>query len=93
MWSSQTGKQTRPHACTFARMLPCRARVLEGSLSAAALCVCTHRLLMYLADEEVQSLAQRMLEWLTPGGTLFFRESCFKQSGDKPRKDNPTHYR
>lgn len=50
-------------------------------------------LLMYLADAEVISLAGRMLEWLTPGGMLFFRESCHKQSGDKPRKDNPTHYR
>ena len=27
------------------------------------------------------------------GGTVFFRESCFKQSGDKQRKSNPTHYR
>ena len=24
---------------------------------------------------------------------MFFRESCFKQSGDKQRKSNPTHYR
>lgn len=24
---------------------------------------------------------------------MFFRESCFRQSGDKQRKDNPTHYR
>jgi hypothetical protein len=24
---------------------------------------------------------------------LFFRESCFKPSGDKPRGANPTHYR
>lgn len=27
------------------------------------------------------------------GGTVFFRESCFRQSGDKARKNNPTHYR
>jgi hypothetical protein len=27
------------------------------------------------------------------GGTVFFRESCFRQSGDKARKSNPTHYR
>lgn len=26
-------------------------------------------------------------------GTVFFRESCFRQSGDKARKNNPTHYR
>ena len=24
---------------------------------------------------------------------MFFRESCFRQSGDKARKNNPTHYR
>ena len=30
---------------------------------------------------------------LTEGGVVFFRESCFKQSGDKARKSNPTHYR
>ena len=27
------------------------------------------------------------------GGIVFFRESCFRQSGDKARKSNPTHYR
>lgn len=27
------------------------------------------------------------------GGIVFFRESCFRQSGDKARKNNPTHYR
>lgn len=27
------------------------------------------------------------------GGTVFFRESCFKQSGDAKRGSNPTHYR
>lgn len=27
------------------------------------------------------------------GGTIFFRESCFKQSGDAKRASNPTHYR
>lgn len=26
-------------------------------------------------------------------GIVFFRESCFRQSGDKARKSNPTHYR
>lgn len=24
---------------------------------------------------------------------MFFRESCFRQSGDKQRRTNPTHYR
>lgn len=50
-------------------------------------------LLMYLADAEVQSLASRMLTWLRDDGVVFFRESCFRQSGDKKRKANPTHYR
>ena len=40
--------------------------------------------------------------WLSSGifsvqveedGIVFFRESCFRQSGDKARKSNPTHYR
>ncbi|CAN4088744.1 unnamed protein product [Withania somnifera] len=50
-------------------------------------------LLMYLSDEEVQALAQRMVKWLKVGGYIFFRESCFHQSGDHKRKNNPTHYR
>jgi phosphoethanolamine N-methyltransferase len=50
-------------------------------------------LLMYLSDEEVTKLAASMLSWLSEDGILFFRESCFRQSGDKARKSNPTHYR
>jgi len=50
-------------------------------------------LLMYLSDAEVESLFRRALKWLRPGGVLFFRESCFRQSGDKARRYNPTHYR
>ncbi|KAI3432717.1 hypothetical protein D9Q98_004260 [Chlorella vulgaris] len=50
-------------------------------------------LLMYLGDAEVQQLARNMLNWVVEGGTVFFRESCFRQSGDKARKNNPTHYR
>lgn len=50
-------------------------------------------LLMYLSDEEVKGLASRVMEWLRPGGYIFFRESCFHQSGDHKRKNNPTHYR
>lgn len=50
-------------------------------------------LLMYLSDEEVQSLVERMVKWLKVGGYIFFRESCFHQSGDHKRKNNPTHYR
>jgi len=50
-------------------------------------------LLMYLTDSEVMQLFNNMLTWLRPGGMLFFRESCFHQSGDKKRNDNPTQYR
>ncbi|XP_019153702.1 PREDICTED: phosphomethylethanolamine N-methyltransferase-like [Ipomoea nil] len=50
-------------------------------------------LLMYLSDQEVESLAERMVKWLKVGGYIFFRESCFHQSGDHKRKNNPTHYR
>ncbi|PON62187.1 Phosphoethanolamine N-methyltransferase [Parasponia andersonii] len=50
-------------------------------------------LLMYLSDEEVENLAERMVKWLKVGGFIFFRESCFHQSGDSKRKYNPTHYR
>ena len=50
-------------------------------------------LLMYLSDAEVTALATQMLDWLVEGGCIFFRESCFRQSGDRARKNNPTHYR
>ncbi|KAK4369169.1 hypothetical protein RND71_012961 [Anisodus tanguticus] len=50
-------------------------------------------LLMYLSNEEVQDLAERMVKWLKVGGYIFFRESCFRQSGDHKHKNNPTHYR
>ncbi|EGZ22642.1 hypothetical protein PHYSODRAFT_345888 [Phytophthora sojae] len=48
---------------------------------------------MYLGDEEVKQFAQKAIKWLRPGGKLFFRESCFRQSGDVKRNSNPTHYR
>lgn len=50
-------------------------------------------LLMYLSDKEVENLAERIVKWLKVGGYIFFRESCFHQSGDSKRKYNPTHYR
>ncbi|XP_072840040.2 uncharacterized protein LOC110091757 [Pogona vitticeps] len=50
-------------------------------------------LFMYLSDSEVRDVVQKMLLWLRPGGHLFFRESCFCQSGDRPRSFNPTLYR
>lgn len=50
-------------------------------------------LLMYLSDEEVEKVVAKMVKWLKVGGHIFFRESCFHQSGDSKRKVNPTHYR
>ncbi|ETK83144.1 hypothetical protein L915_11579, partial [Phytophthora nicotianae] len=50
-------------------------------------------LFMYLGDEEVKNFAKKAIKWLRPGGKLFFRESCFRQSGDVKRNTNPTHYR
>ncbi|KAJ0397192.1 hypothetical protein ATCC90586_007630 [Pythium insidiosum] len=48
---------------------------------------------MYLSDEEVKRFAQKAVKWLRPGGKIFFRESCFRQSGDVKRGANPTNYR
>lgn len=50
-------------------------------------------LLMYLSDKEVEYIAEKLLKWVKVGGHIFFRESCFHQSGDHKRKSNPTHYR
>ena len=55
--------------------------------------VFTNWLFMYLNDAELSALAPRLLRSLTPGGRLFFRESCNKQSGDRSRAFNPSHYR
>ena len=48
---------------------------------------------MYLGDAELAQLAPRLLRCLSPGGALFFRESCNRQSGDRSRAFNPSHYR
>lgn len=37
---------------------------------------------MYLSDEEVEKLTQKMLGWLVDGGHLFIRESCYRPSGE-----------
>ncbi|KAK7358123.1 hypothetical protein VNO77_00044 [Canavalia gladiata] len=63
--------------------------VSEGSVDV----IFSNWLLMYLSDTEVENLAVRMIKWLKDGGYIFFRESCFHQSGDSKRKYNPTHYR
>ncbi|KAK8558198.1 hypothetical protein V6N13_073871 [Hibiscus sabdariffa] len=64
-------------------------KIQEGSLDL----IFSNWLLMYLSDKEVEILAERMMKWLKVGGHIFFRESCFHQSGDCKRKNNPTHYR
>lgn len=61
--------------------------------SGSADLVFSNWLLMYLSDEEVAALVTHVMKWLRPGGHVFFRESCFHQSGDHKRKNNPTHYR
>jgi len=52
-------------------------------------------LMMYLTDEEIEKLVQKMLVWLKPGGYFFFRESCYHQSGTRTVQEqvNPTIYR
>ncbi|KAM9795263.1 phosphoethanolamine methyltransferase [Neosynchiropus ocellatus] len=50
-------------------------------------------LLMYVSDKELLNLLGKMLSWLRPGGSLFFRESCNHRSGDSKRDFNPTCYR
>jgi hypothetical protein len=41
----------------------------------------------------VRSLAAKSLQWTKLGGYVFFRESCFRQSGNVSRTFNPSHYR
>jgi phosphoethanolamine N-methyltransferase len=49
-------------------------------------------LLMYLEDEQVLALLDRVREWLRPGGTFFLRESC--RTASDPSAPHPnTHYR
>ncbi|XP_019421912.1 PREDICTED: phosphoethanolamine N-methyltransferase 1-like [Lupinus angustifolius] len=64
-------------------------QIAEGSIDL----IFSNWLLMYLSDNEVEKLAERMMKWLKDDGYIFFRESCFHQSGDSKRKYNPTHYR
>ncbi|XP_065840487.1 uncharacterized protein [Oscarella lobularis] len=56
--------------------------------------VFTNWLLTYLTDEEISTLLRKAVRWLPEGGHLFFRESCFFQSGDaKLGSDDPSKYR
>ncbi|EOA39216.1 hypothetical protein CARUB_v10012188mg, partial [Capsella rubella] len=64
-------------------------KIADGSVEL----IFSNWLLMYLSDKEVELMAERMLGWVKPGGYIFFRESCFHQSGDSKRKSSPTHYR
>ncbi|CAL9218135.1 unnamed protein product [Arabidopsis halleri] len=64
-------------------------KIADGSIDL----IFSNWLLMYLSDKEVELMAERMIGWIKPGGYIFFRESCFHQSGDSKRKSNPTHYR
>lgn len=50
-------------------------------------------LYMYLDTTELTTLLRRMLAWLRLDGYMFCRESCNRQSGNKPRTNNPSYYR
>lgn len=51
-------------------------------------------LLMYLSDTEIRTLATKMLKSTQADGHVFFRESCYGQSGNAKRcSGNPTQYR
>lgn len=51
-------------------------------------------LLMYLDDQQITLLRDRIHQWTRTGGKVFFRESCFVGcEGTAPLKDNPTRYR
>lgn len=50
-------------------------------------------LFMYLSDAETSSVFRKVLGWLKPDGHFFLRESCYHQSGNIVRGDNPTLYR
>ncbi|XP_047492053.1 phosphomethylethanolamine N-methyltransferase-like [Penaeus chinensis] len=50
-------------------------------------------LFMYLGDKETQAVFERCMKWLSPGGHFFVRESCYHQSGNVKRNENPTLYR
>lgn len=59
------------------------------SLHSCSVC-CDENLIFFI---KVENLVERMVKWVKVGGFIFFRESCFHQSGDSKRKINPTHYR
>jgi phosphoethanolamine N-methyltransferase len=51
-------------------------------------------LLMYLGDDQMAILRDRIREWTRVGASVFFRESCFIGPGQGVSlKDNPARYR
>ncbi|XP_042227672.1 phosphoethanolamine N-methyltransferase-like isoform X1 [Homarus americanus] len=50
-------------------------------------------LLKYLSDAEITHFLTRALKWLSPGGFIFFRESCYGLLGTEELNGNPTMYR
>ncbi|KAK8375846.1 hypothetical protein O3P69_008533 [Scylla paramamosain] len=50
-------------------------------------------LFMYLSDAETDGVFRKIIDWLTPNGHFFLRESCYHQSGNMARNNNPTLYR
>ena len=45
-------------------------------------------LFMYLVDDDILTLSERMQHWLAPNGWLFFRESCITNSKGELSKGN-----
>jgi len=50
-------------------------------------------LLMYLTDEQLDKFAERLFEWISPYGHLFFRESCESSISGVHGVGNPVRYR
>lgn len=45
-------------------------------------------LFMYLEDDEVKDIRDRIHQWLKPDGQVFFRESCITDSKGNPPRDS-----
>ena len=50
-------------------------------------------LFLYLEDEEIELLLNRVHQWLVPGGELFFRESCDLVRSSSKKEGYFAHYR
>ena len=72
--------KTRVHIVRKEQNIVCSLTQLKTFDFRAGL-VFSNWLLMYLSDEEVRTLLTKILRWLDEDGFLFFRESCFNQSG------------